>query len=150
RVGAVGAQRAGRVGNAAPHGLELMMPQPTQKYVLVAALEFGQRPAQSILGPALRVRLFRVREEAIESGEEFGDEIGEPVVLREARRFANNEVVAMGERFPDQSNGVRIKFTALQRVQRRHLLVESAMRHSFSWTAKDDSIYSVGRRIPTV
>ena len=64
-----------------PGGFHLMMAQAAQEDVLVAAIETGQRAAQRVLRPALRIGLLGVDEEAVVSLEQAGNKIGEVVVL---------------------------------------------------------------------
>jgi hypothetical protein len=96
RMGTLSAQRTGRIGLAAPHGFHLMVPETTQEYLFVATFKLSQSFAQSVLGPALRIRFFRIGEEAIEGSEHIGYEIEQARLLSQTRGFSHDIIVAAG------------------------------------------------------
>ncbi len=73
--GAGGAQSSGRIGLPTQTGSNWMWRIPAQKHSFVLQLETGQRTAEGVLGPALRIALHRIVEEAIEGGQQFGGQI---------------------------------------------------------------------------
>ncbi len=68
RQSAGGAQGSGGVGAASPHRFELNVVHAAEEDGSVLMLERGQRAAEGILGPALRIRLDRIVKKSLESG----------------------------------------------------------------------------------
>lgn len=124
--GADAAQGSGGVGGAAPDGLELMVPHAGEEEGGLLALEGRQSLGQGVLGPALRVGLDRVFEEA---GEGLGQQRGErreAVMDGEVRGLGYEEVVAECEGFGELGRG-KARLDAAEGFECGQFVVEAAL-----------------------
>src|SRR5579862_4378085 len=95
REGTGGAQSSRCVGAPSPYRFHLDVPHPAQKKFRLLIFESGERPAEGILGPALRIPLDRILEESIKGQEQIGHQIGHPEIADEVCSFCHDEVVAV-------------------------------------------------------
>jgi hypothetical protein len=123
--GARAAQCARCIFTASPHGLGLNMAYAAQENLGVLTLERGQRAADRVLRPALRISLDGIGEEAIEGCDEFRQQLGQTKFRRQVSGLGNDIVVAVSQRLAQRLNH-RLRCLVFELVQSRELLIEAA------------------------
>jgi hypothetical protein len=118
------------------------MVHPEQKSFRILMLHGRERTADRILGPTLRVILFRTLEETVEGGQEVGDQLVEMEFARQISRFGHHEVVAIAQSFSQWVDPGVIRNCA-ERVQRGDLLFEFALSGHGCWQRSQSSIHSI-------
>ncbi len=126
RQGTGGTQSSGSVGSASPDRFHLDVSHPAQKNFRFLILQCGERAAERVLGPALRIGLCWIFEEAVESVEQFRRQLRHAEFAHQIRRFPHDEVVAMRQRL---AQGFEASFFRLlaKRVESGDLFLETAL-----------------------
>src|SRR5436305_3484650 len=108
------------------------MPHAAEKGIRFLILECRQGLADSVLGPALRVRFLGILEEPLVSRDQVRSECDQVEVAYEIGGFGHDEIVLRGKRLP-QVLGAGFLWLLSQRVERGDLLIESLFaRHEES------------------
>src|SRR5277367_6880206 len=85
-----GAESCSGVGSPSIRGFRLDVFHASKKDVCVLMLERSQGAADRVLGPALRIALHWISEEAIKSGQQIGSQLGELKLADEIRGFGDH------------------------------------------------------------
>src|ERR1700757_3695740 len=97
RQSAGSAERSRRVGLSSPNRFQLNMPHPAQEDVGLLQFEISEGTADGILGPTLRIGLFRVFKESVECLDQVWDKFMSIELPDQARRLRRDEVVLIRE-----------------------------------------------------
>ncbi len=117
------AQSAGHVLYPTPDGFHLNVAETGEEDVRLVVTEFGQRLRDAKFGPALRVGLRGVVEEATEGGDEVGDKFGEAMVSDDRSGLSDEVVALIADRFTQFDDQGRSDWFGFERVDSLDLLV---------------------------
>src|SRR5450631_459115 len=126
-----------------PHRLHLDVPHPAQKNGFVLIFQGGERTAECILGPTLRIGLDRIIEEATKSCKQIRFQIRQTEFANQIRCLGHDEIVAMPQRAA-QPFGTRLLRPLAKLIQSRELFFKAALSgHSWQFNRASDSCRGV-------